>query len=329
MAKPAATKTTKKPAKKATKKAAPKAKVAAKTTKAKPKSAAKPKAAPIAAAVAAAPAAPAPTSKIDWAARLRSGEDGVQKWNNLTHATRMGINLRGADLRNADLALAELAWMDLRGADLTGALLNSMSLDFVKFDEHTKWPDGFVPGGRMEWKGKGPDPRRAKKAEEAPAKEPPKPTDFVGFYNRLKQVTDPAKLNKAASMLKADKFKLYAKVHDDHLVGVVKSQTNPDLVYACRLGSDGKYSCGTQNVRACGGLQGSPCKHLLVLIVGLSRAGELDATKAHEWTQSTRTKQPLFDKDSLTQTFLQYKGAEAGEVDWRPTETIPEDFYAL
>ena len=28
-------------------------------------------------------------------------------------------------------------------------------------------------------------------------------------------------------------------------------------------------------------------------------------------------------------TFVRYKGAQAGEIDWRPTETIPEDYYAL
>jgi hypothetical protein len=100
-------------------------------------------------------------------------------------------------------------------------------------------------------------------------------------------------------------------------------------VYSCRLGSDGTYGCGTQNLRACGGLQGSPCKHLLVLIVGLARAGELDPTAAHAWTQATRGKLPVFDKDALSETFLKYKGAEAGEIDWRPTETIPEDFYAM
>jgi hypothetical protein len=31
----------------------------------------------------------------------------------------------------------------------------------------------------------------------------------------------------------------------------------------------------------------------------------------------------------MSATFLRYKGAEAGEVDWRPTETIPEDYYTL
>ncbi len=172
---------------------------------------------------------------------------------------------------------------------------------------------------------------KAAKPKTAKPKAPPKPppTDFAGFMDRLRKVTDPAKLDKAARMLKAERFRLYAKVQPDHLVGVVKSQTDPDLVYSCRLGSDGKYTCGTQNLRACGGLQGSPCKHLLVLIVGLSRAGDLDPTAAHQWTQAARGKQPVFDKDALAETFLKYKGAEAGEVDWRPTETIPEDFYAM
>jgi hypothetical protein len=31
----------------------------------------------------------------------------------------------------------------------------------------------------------------------------------------------------------------------------------------------------------------------------------------------------------MADLFLRYNGAEAGEVDWRPTETIPEDYYAM
>jgi hypothetical protein len=167
----------------------------------------------------------------------------------------------------------------------------------------------------------------------APAAPPqlvePVPMDFGDFMSQLKQVTETAKIDKALAMLKADTFRLYAKVESDHLVGVVKSQTNPDLVYSCRIGSDGKYSCGTQNLRSCGGLLGAPCKHLLVLIIGLSKAGELAPATAHEWTQAARGHLPVFDKDALGETFLKYKGAEAGEIDWRPTETIPEDFYAM
>jgi hypothetical protein len=158
---------------------------------------------------------------------------------------------------------------------------------------------------------------------------PAKTGDFPDFLMKLEKATDSAKLDKATSMLKAEKFRLYAKVQGDHLVGVVKSQTNPDLVYSCRLGSDGNYACCTQNLNICGGLRGSPCKHLLVLIVGLAKAGELDTATAAQWTQASRGKKAELDKDAMTQTFLAYKGAEAGTVDWRPTETIPEDFYAM
>ena len=72
------------------------------------------------------------------------------------------------------------------------------------------------------------------------------------------------------------KVQLFADVKDDALVGIVKSQSNRDLVYSCRLDQDGSFACCTQNLRPCGGLRGALCKHLLVLIVGLTRAGQLD-----------------------------------------------------
>ena len=71
------------------------------------------------------------------------------------------------------------------------------------------------------------------------------------------------------------------------------------------------------------------CKHLLVLIVGLAKSGELDPNQIDTWIRLSKTNKPALDKDAMSETFLRYKGAEAGEVDWRPTETIPEDYYAL
>jgi hypothetical protein len=168
-----------------------------------------------------------------------------------------------------------------------------------------------------------------KSAPKRPATKKPPPSDLAGFLERLAKATDSAKLDKAKAMLKADRFRLFAKVTDDHLVGVVKSQGDPDLVYSCRLAKDGTYACCTQNLNVCGGLRGSPCKHLLVLLVGLTQAGQLDPATAHTWSNATRGRKAELDKDAMTETFLQYKGAEAGEVDWRPTETIPEDFYAM
>jgi hypothetical protein len=48
-----------------------------------------------------------------------------------------------------------------------------------------------------------------------------------------------------------------------------------------------------------------------------------------QWLQLAQRQGPTFDKEAMTATFLKYKGVEAGEADWRPTETVPEDYYAL
>ena len=39
--------------------------------------------------------------------------------------------------------------------------------------------------------------------------------------------------------------------------------------------ADGTYACCTQNLNPCGGLRGKLCKHLLVLIIGMTRGGEI------------------------------------------------------
>jgi hypothetical protein len=165
----------------------------------------------------------------------------------------------------------------------------------------------------------------AKKIE----KEVGKVTDIATFLKALELRADKEKIKKATKMLKAEKFQLFNDITDEHMAGVVKSQTDPDLVYACRIESDGHYACCTQNLNICGGLRGSPCKHLLVLIIGLVKAGKLDPGTIDGWVAKTHDVKPELDKEVMGEIFIRYKGAEAGEVDWRPTETVPEDYYAL
>jgi uncharacterized protein YjbI with pentapeptide repeats len=165
----------------------------------------------------------------------------------------------------------------------------------------------------------------AKKIEKAVGKV----TDVASFLKALEVRIEKPKIDKATKMLKASGFKLFNDVTDEHVSGVVKSQTDPDLVYACRVADDGQYACCTQNLNICGGLRGSICKHLLVLIIGLVQAGELDATTIDAWIAKTHSTKPELDKEVMGAIFIKYKGAEAGEVDWRPTETVPEDYYAL
>jgi uncharacterized protein YjbI with pentapeptide repeats len=165
----------------------------------------------------------------------------------------------------------------------------------------------------------------AKKVEKAVGKV----TDIASFLKALEVRIERPKIDKATKMLKASGFKLFNDVTEEFVSGVVKSQTDPDLVYACRVDHAGHYACCTQNLNICGGLRGSICKHLLVLIVGLVQAGELDPNTIDGWIAKTHTTKPELDKEAMGEIFIKYKGAEAGEVDWRPTETVPEDYYAL
>ncbi|MBX3157573.1 MAG: hypothetical protein KF773_16480 [Deltaproteobacteria bacterium] len=153
--------------------------------------------------------------------------------------------------------------------------------------------------------------------------------DFSGFLSQLYGHVDEGKLGRALDMLRKDRYQLYAKLDDQHLVGVVRSQTSQSSVYASWITPQGHYGCAQPDLEECMGLQGAPCKHLLVLIVGLARAHQMPMAQALAWIRAAKRRPPRDDHDLCAETFLQYKGAEAGEIDWRPTETIPEDFYAM
>ena len=153
--------------------------------------------------------------------------------------------------------------------------------------------------------------------------------NYTTFMDRLRGLVDPGRLGNAITMLRAERFQLFSQVEDDSLTGVVRSQSSASRVYSCRLAGNGDFACCTQNLRPCGGLRGAVCKHLLVLLVGLARSGAVRPEVVEQWVRTSRTRRPILDKDVMTATFLRYKGAEAGEVDWRPTETIPEDFYTF
>jgi hypothetical protein len=156
-----------------------------------------------------------------------------------------------------------------------------------------------------------------------------KAMDFATFISQLYGTVDQGKRGRALKMLKAESFKLFVDLRADRLVGVVRSQTGSGTVYASWLTPEGRYGCSTPELQDCMGLQGSPCKHLLVLLVGLVRTGNMEASAAYSWIHATVGKGPRTDNELAAETFLQYKGAQAGEIDWRPMETIPEDYYAF
>jgi uncharacterized protein YjbI with pentapeptide repeats len=238
-------------------------------------------------------------------------------------------NFAGAKFDKASLDQVYMENADLRGADFSRARFGKEPSWYVGqalFDEHTKFPKGFAIPAEMIWKGKGFDPRAEKAIAQAKSAGP---IDFEQFMEILAASVDQSRLKKVMKMLKAEAFQLFAQVENDSVTGVVKSQTDPDLVYSCRLDSGGTFACCTQNLNPCGGLRGALCKHLLVLIVGLTKGDELDPTTINAWVAASKLQSPQLDKDLMSEVFLKYKGAEAGEIDWRPTETVPEDFYAF
>jgi hypothetical protein len=256
---------------------------------------------------------------------------GTMNGANFTDSCLKKSHLRGSTLSNAnysgtDFNGADLSYVDLRGSDLSKAKLDDVVFEYTKFDEKTLWPAGFAPNPGLVFSGAGKDPFLAEKIK---AILPAGKVDFEWFIKRLEKEFDEKRMEKALKMLKAESFQLFAEVSSGALVGVVKSQTSADLFYSCFLKEGGAFSCCSQHLAPCGGLRGSLCKHLLVLLIGMTKAGELDPGTSCEWVLASRARNPSMDKELMTSTLLRYKGAEAGEVDWRPTETMPEDYYAF
>jgi hypothetical protein len=256
---------------------------------------------------------------------------GTLNGANFTGACLKNAQLRGSTLSNAnysgtDFSGADFSYVDLRGSNLSKAKLDDVVFEYTKFDEKTLWPDGFASNKGLVFSGSGKDPFLAEKIK---AILPAGKVDFEWFISRLEKEFDEKRMEKALKMLKAESFQLFAEVSSGALVGVVKSQTSADLFYSCFLKEGGTFSCCSQHLAPCGGLRGALCKHLLVLLIGMTKAGKLDPGTSCEWVLASRTRNPSMDKELMTSTLLRYKGAEAGEVDWRPTETMPEDYYAF
>lgn len=239
----------------------------------------------------------------------------------LRKAILTGCSLKGCSFADANMTNVDLSKSDLRGADFSSAKLSG-KFSGASYDEKTKFPNKFGKTSEMKWQGHGlPPDQRTKRSKSK--------MDFSLFMERLAQSVDAARLKNALKMLQANAFELYSESDSDHLAGIVKSQTDSSLVYSCHLDSAGSFSCCTQNLNACGGLRGALCKHLLVLIIGLAKQGKMDLQLVDAWAESSQQNKPTLDKDQMASLLLKYKGAEAGDVDWRPTETVPEDFYSM
>jgi len=251
--------------------------------------------------------------------------------SDLSGAKLAGVDLSGARLAGvkftgADLSGANLSGADVTGADFTDANLTETVLAKLVFDQNTIWPAGFTVPEGARWTPETPEPRFEGVGEEATA------TNLDGLLARLHKTIDTNRMTRTLEMLRGGTNQLFAEIESTAVRGVVRSQREPDLVYSCVLRADGTYACATPDLASCMGLRGEPCKHLLVLLIGLTKAGQLAPQTADRWVCAARGQKNKWNesiREEVSDTLLKYKGAEAGEIDWRPTETIPEDFYAL
>ncbi len=249
---------------------------------------------------------------------------------NLTGARMCGAQIRSSWANDANFGDADLTGCDfsdgfIQGADLATAKIENTRFQFTSFNQDTKFPQDFNPVGELLWVGKGINPLIIQEAKRQTSGD----MDFDSFLVALQKDFDKDRMKKVLKMLQQDRFQLFADVSEQAVVGIVKSQTDPDLLYSCRLGRDGSFACCTQNTNSCGGLRGALCKHILVLLVALAKSDQVPASQALEWVLLSKAHQPKLDKNLMAETFLRYKGSEAGEIDWRPMETVPEDYYAF
>ncbi len=244
----------------------------------------------------------------------------------LVRADLRSSGLKRCSFAGADLTSARLDQADLHSTDLSTATLTDVVWMGATFDAETKWPTNFAVPGELKWAGRTTDPRLSGKGKRSAAH------DINGLMARLHANIDEKRMTRVLDMLKKERNQIFSEVEPTLVRGIVKSQRDIDTVYSCVLTDDGTYSCCTPDMAQCMGLSNEPCKHLLVLLIGLARAGQFDPTTADKWVVAASKKNPRWNKtvqNHMADSLLKYKGAQAGEIEWRPTETIPEDFYAM
>lgn len=242
---------------------------------------------------------------------------------NLEEANLEMGSFQEADLRGASLVGAKLFCANLKGANLEGADMSDCRTGDTKYDEHTKFPKDFQVCDGWVWAGTGIDSQITAAVTAAG------PLDFAGFVASVRGSVGDWLVDTALKMLKQKKISIYGDPADDAICGMVESQTDKDLIYACRIDANGDFSCCSQNLRPCGGLQGSLCKHIIVLVFGLVMNKRVSTAEALARILASRARKPELHKEVMREVFRHCTAANTGELDWRPCELVAEDYYGL
>lgn len=153
-------------------------------------------------------------------------------------------------------------------------------------------------------------------------------TNIQDFTRNIARFVDRGRFDRAMKMLRKDSFSLFVKKEEGRIYGIVKSQTNKELIYAVSITTNGIYFCGTQNLRVCGGLRGAICKHLLLLLMAAVKSSILSIDEASMSVKNTIARRPMWNKQEAEKIFSEYELSKNTELEWRPVEILPEDLVA-
>lgn len=145
--------------------------------------------------------------------------------------------------------------------------------------------------------------------------------DLAALIVRLRTISEEGYIERALTLLKQQKFEIYAEVRTTEVCGIVKSYGE----HASWISSTGDYHCRSTGLHSCGGSRYRVCKHILTVLIALVHKGDLSAESALAWVTAAQRKLPTLDEEETTVLFLNYKN-QAASMDWRPDEVIPEDY---
>lgn len=274
----------------------------------------------------------------------------------LNHATFRGASMVAASLPYAKLCNAILVdtnlsdsdctLTDLRGADLSGAVVTGAKFAGAQYDETTVLPANFPQWSDLSWVGSGPDAYMLAQKQGLSQRSI---NNFDQFMALLLATFGRTRMENARKMLVKDRCLVFAEVTENGVIGVVRSHLEPDVAYGCHLGIAGQYSCITQKLTPCKnlkdtqwhakraketgelgvGLRVAPCKHLMVLFITLAQTNKMDLPLLSKAVLDTIDRKPVLAKALVTKILLKYQSAQTGALDWRPPESVPEDYYSV
>lgn len=288
-------------------------------------------------------------SILDWADFTAAHISGASFRESSANCAKFGLaraveadftraELKGADFSGANLTNAVFAGIDLIKADFSKANIRGVDFSSCSHLEHAKWtgakynsrtifPENFQQREQLKWIGKGCDPVLARK-KVAMVDEIVK-VDFTELLVRLHDQVDRMRLVDAVNLVNDDYFQLLTEQDASGLIGVVKSKVHSERVAACRLTANGNFCCCNRNLSICSEMRGSMCKHILALILGATWNRAIDTTTMTRWIVASRFEKPKVDQKIMTAVFLRFASVKNEDVDWRPAELIPEDYYVF